>query len=607
MKMTWLLASCMLCLLVSRLTKGQSSCVRTNRSPVTKCTKKCEPSVGCDASEEKCLCDGDCGYSCVRKDLSCGSPPPVSKATPNYPSTNFGAVVTYVCNQGYTLSGASTRICRAIGGWDGVGPSCLQVCTVPDIPFSMYISIPENYERTYKTGETITLACKKGFKEKPGGNSVRICISGRWAQFPFECEGTHACKRTVRAPLTKCTEECAPESGCRSSNDLCLCDGTCGYSCVEKDMSCGNPPAITNGKLTFNGTKYNSTAHYTCNKGYSLNTIFPVKRCTAKKRWSGITPTCMKDCSAPAIPRNANISNPSDTYNSGYKVTFKCNEGYNEEGIATQMCFQGKWTVLPFKCSVGGCGDPGTPKNGRKVGVTYSVNSKVYFGCEFGYELMGSEDRKCQPNGSWTGQQPVCTIVDCGLPPQPVNGWSIGNQTKFRSVIKFKCNKGYNLVGSETRICTSDKKWGGREAKCEAVDCGQISAPVNGSITGDKSTYPSYVDIYCDQGFILRGSHRRKCQANGQWNGTDASCAAVDCGRLSPPMNGSLLSNETTYPNEVEISCDEGFILRGSFRRKCQADKTWSGESVFCEGNKFMCTYLKLNASFGLLNPDLTF
>ena len=59
----------------------------------------------------------------------------------------------------------------------------------------------------------------------------------------------------------------------------------------------------------------------------------------------------------------------------------------------------------------------------------------------------------------------------------------------------------------------------------KAVDCGQISAPVNGSITGDKSTYPSYVDIYCDQGFVLRGSHRRKCQANGQWNGTDASCA----------------------------------------------------------------------------------
>ena len=64
-----------------------------------------------------------------------------------------------------------------------------------------------------------------------------------------------------------------------------------------------------------------------------------------------------------------------------------------------------------FCFTVGGCGDPGTPKNGRKVGVTYSVNSKVYFSCELGYELMGSEDRKCQPNGSWTGQQPVCTSM----------------------------------------------------------------------------------------------------------------------------------------------------------------------------------------------------
>lgn len=56
----------------------------------------------------------------------------------------------------------------------------------------------------------------------------------------------------------------------------------------------------------------------------------------------------------------------------------------------------------------GGCGDPGTPENGRKLGVTYSVNSKVYFDCDLGYELEGSADRKCQLNGTWTGIQPVC-------------------------------------------------------------------------------------------------------------------------------------------------------------------------------------------------------
>lgn len=63
------------------------------------------------------------------------------------------------------------------------------------------------------------------------------------------------------------------------------------------------------------------------------------------------------------------------------------------------------------------------------------------------------------------------------------------------------------------------------------------------------------------------------------------SLAAVDCGKLVPPMNASIKGEKTTFPNQVEIRCDEGFILRGTNRRKCEADRTWSGGSTFCEGN----------------------
>ncbi|XP_074621985.1 protein lev-9-like isoform X3 [Acropora palmata] len=423
------------------------------------CARGCSPETGCDNPTDECVCDLDCGYSCVGKGLSCGKPPSVRKAQPQYQSTNFGAVVTYVCNTGYTLSGASQRTCRGIGKWDDVGPKCLAMCSTPVIPFSTYIAKPLNYSGSYSTGETITLACKKGFKEQPGGHPIRICISGRWTQFPFKCIGTHSCRRTIHPARTMCTQECSPESGCGSDRYSCLCDGRCGYSCIEK----------ANGKLNLTGTGYNDTAHYTCDKGYSLNTDSPVKRCTAKKRWDGLPARCMQDCVKPEVPRNAIISNPSESYRSGDKVTFECKEGFNQEGIATQMCFQGQWTVLPFKCSEGGCGDPGNPENGRRVGNIYSLNRKVYFRCDLGYELFGSEERKCQQNGTWTGQQPVC----------------------------------------------------------RGVDCGRLLPPTNGSLVGEETTFPNHVEIRCDEGFILRGSQRRRCQADRTWSGILSSCQGV--------------------------------------------------------------------------------
>lgn len=63
-------------------------------------------------------------YFFYRTDLSCGRPPNVRNAKAQYPSTKFGETVTYVCNEGYTLSGASQRTCRANEKWDGVGPNC---------------------------------------------------------------------------------------------------------------------------------------------------------------------------------------------------------------------------------------------------------------------------------------------------------------------------------------------------------------------------------------------------------------------------------------------------------------------------------------------------
>lgn len=59
---------------------------------------------------------------------------------------------------------------------------------------------------------------------------------------------------------------------------------------------------------------------------------------------------------------------------------------------------------------------------------------------------------------------------------------------------------------------------------------------------------------------------------------------AVDCGRLSAPLNGSMQGSATTFPNVLEFSCDLGFILGGSAVRKCQANATWTGKTAICRG-----------------------
>jgi CUB/sushi domain-containing protein len=62
------------------------------------------------------------------------------------------------------------------------------------------------------------------------------------------------------------------------------------------------------------------------------------------------------------------------------------------------------------------------------------------------------------------------------------------------------------------------------------------------------------------------------------------SLIAVDCGPLAVPQNGSRHGSLTEFPNMMRFSCDEGFLLRGSSYRVCQANRTWDGTLTRCEG-----------------------
>ena len=75
---------------------------------------------------------------------------------------------------------------------------------------------------------------------------------------------------------------------------------------------------------------------------------------------------------------------------------------------------------------------------------------------------------------------------------------------------------------------------------------------------------------------------------------------ARDCGPIGTPANGTKLGSQTTYPNEVVFSCDDGFHLRGSIRRRCTAGGAWSGVEANCQGN----VLTQLRKIVGLLNRN---
>lgn len=66
--------------------------------------------------------------------------------------------------------------------------------------------------------------------------------------------------------------------------------------------------------------------------------------------------------------------------------------------------------------------------------------------------------------------------------------------------------------------------------------------------------------------------------------------AAIDCGQLKSPTNGSLHGERTVFPESLRFSCDIGFVMGGSPVRQCQPNGTWSGTETTCSGKNYFST-----------------
>ncbi|CAH3123360.1 unnamed protein product [Porites lobata] len=101
-----------------------------------------------------------------------------------------------------------------------------------------------------------------------------------------------------------------------------------------------------------------------------------------------------------------------------------------------------------------GCGDPGVPVHGYKIGENYWGGQMVKYTCDPGYFLEGPTNRMCLENGNWSDVVPKCHRL-CNEPSPVENGYIIATEFWEGKNITYKCNGGYWLRGPPVRVCNA--------------------------------------------------------------------------------------------------------------------------------------------------------
>ncbi|KAI8515636.1 hypothetical protein Bbelb_064490 [Branchiostoma belcheri] len=238
------------------------------------------------------------------------------------------------------------------------------------------------------------------------------------------------------------------------------------------------------------------------------------------------------------------------------------------------------------------------PLNGFMTGSN-SYGDVVNFTCEPGYILVGTSSLTCLSDGTWNGNLPTCTAVQCPLLSPPLNGFMTGSNS-YGDVVNFTCEPGYNLVGTSSLTCLSDGTWDGNLPTCTAAQCPPLSNPLNGFVSGSNS-YGDVVHFTCEKGYRLVGESSLTCLSDGTWNGQPATCTAVPFSAV--PNGGHRLALlrchsclKTMYDGDMEtaFACEGGTVQLSCSGRKtllivaANYGHTSASHPCFCGSN--FCT-----------------
>jgi len=222
----------------------------------------------------------------------------------------------------------------------------------------------------------------------------------------------------------------------------------------------------------------------------------------------------------------------------------------------------------------------------------FSSGSEITYACPIGHKLEGSRTRKCLYDGSWSGKAPKCHYVDCGLLASSIENGRVvylnQSQTTFASQVKYVCFEDYVLVGDDTRQCQADGKWAGKQPYCAYKWCPVLQTIANGSLNVTSYSENSIASYKCNKGYKLIGNDTRQCLLGGKWTNQEPFCQYVECGQPKQVAHAdsTLLNGTTNYLSVVEYTCHENYTLATSQQSGnkmiCSHNNRWTGREPQC-------------------------
>ena len=402
--------------------------------------------------------------------------------------TTYGARLRYECNKDYTLMhGDEGRVCQE-GGWSGAAPTCEYTkCPVPEaVDNSELKEIPGEAGKN-RLGAKVIYTCAPGHVAR-GSLSRECLLGGEWSGSEPSCEFVDCGnpdellngnfelldgRTTYDAEVTySCTDD---YNVVGETKIRCEANGRWTRARTKCEIiKCRPPRQPSGGRVSGYNYQVHRKVEYSCLPGHLLKGD-PVLQCLRTGEWSTEPPRCRYiDCQKIRPIKGGSIEYVNKTTHLASMARFSCDKSYKLTGSSEVTCGgNGAWSGESPTCSEIRCQLPPKPNNtivsissgssierlhgttvirDRLTSASYPVGSQLKYRCERGHVLDGRRrvvNRVCTKNGDWTGKEPSCTHVDCGMPDLVDNGEFRlqNNATAFGSMVFYECEVGWKLQG----------------------------------------------------------------------------------------------------------------------------------------------------------------